>query len=844
LAPIAPEEPHTIVEMRLLATEQLNGVINNFTAVATSELPVWNGRSFQVKETRNPAWIYLDVLRGSAARRAAPLNRIDLNAFADWAAWCDASAANALGKPKAQCDMVVSGTYTAHQVLKMIAATGDATPSLRSGKYSVSIDRVKSYPVQMFTPRNSNGFKSSRTYHIQPHGLRVQFVDPNQNWQQREILVYDDGYSEANATILETMNLVGITNYHHAYRLGRRALAQGRLRQETFTINVGLENILATRGDLVRLAYDVPKIGNGWARIKSVVGGRITIDEQFTNIEPGFYLRIRTTEKEQIDLLVDAVINDSEVNVTGSTSILRPGMLLVYGALERITMDCLVKSINPGYDLTADIDMMPYAPAIYSAEVDEIPEYNPVITQVENVRPGPVVNLQANEVDTVINRNHYISIGLSWSKPAGADSAFYVIYEWQDSTWKEIGQTIERNFYAYKEVSARKDNGEKSEFIGKNLTFAVVGASRGGLRLQPTNGAHVTIVPVGDQVKPSKPKTFDLDIRSSTHIYLDWRHPDSNDIDYYVIRYSPTFDLKDINQSTIIADKIAYPTNSVTVPARLGTYYIKAVDTSGFISDEYGTVITPTELLNNEIEVIQVEDDEWTGRKTGGLIVDGDVLKMPISITPNAGERVGYYYFDDFIDFANIYPVVLTSHLEVEGFTPGSLESIEQYFDVYIEVRSASERKPIAEWEPNLATALPDSLAAGSVDMGDWRRLYSGEYTGLYFQFRLVVVAKRGDVGVNINVAKAIGTANIRTASQYDLVCPVDGMRVYYIPAFQEVLSLQITPSDVVEGDTYEIRNKSVDGFDIRFFNGGLPVEKQFDWLARGYGQLADSIPR
>ncbi len=843
-SPIAPEVPHTIVEMRLLATDQLNGVINNFTAVATSVLPVWNGVAFVEQETRNPAWIYLDVLRGTAARRAAPDSRIDIAAFAEWAQWCDASAANAVGKPKAQCDMVISGTYTAHQVLKMISATGDATPSLRSGKYSISIDRIKPYPVQMFTPRNSNGFKSSRAYHIQPHGLRVQFVDPNQNWQQREIVVYDDGYSDANATILETMNLVGITNYHHAYRLGRRALAQGRLRQETFSISVGLENILATRGDLVRLAYDVPKIGNGWARIKSINGQRIIIDEQFTNMENGFYIRVRVDNERQVDLLVNNILNDSEVNVDGDMSNIQPGMLITYGTLERITMDCLVKSISPGYDLTADIELMPYSPAIYSAETDPIPDYNPVITQVENVRPGPVVNLQANEVDTVINRNHYISIGLSWSKPAGAQPYYYVIYEWQNNKWREIGQTIERNFYAYKEVSARKDNGEKSDFIGKKMTFAVVGASPGGLRLQPSNGSQVTITPLGDQVKPSKPKTFDLDIRSSTHIYLDWRHSDSNDIDYYTIRYSPNFDVKDINQSTIVADKISYPTNSVTVPARLGTYYIKAVDTTGLISDEYGTVITPTKLLNNEVEVIEVEDATWTGRKSGGLIVDGGELKMPISITPNTGERVGTYYFDDYIDFANIYPVVLSSHVEVEGFTNGSLESIEQYFDVYLEVRSASARVPISTWEPNLATALPDSLAAGSVDMGDWRRLYSGEYTGLYFQFRLTVISRRGDVGVTIKKAKSIGTANIRTASQYDLVCPAAGMRVLYEPPFQEVLSVQITPSDVIEGDTYEIRNKGVDGFDVRFFNNGSPVEKQFDWLVRGYGQLADSIPR
>lgn len=840
LSPIAPEAPHTIVEMRILANDQLSGGVNNFTAVATSILPVWNGEAFTYQETRNPAWIYLDVLRGSAAVRPAPNHRLDLDSFKEWAIWCDSPALNAPESPKAQCDLVVSGNYTSWQVLKMVSSTGDATPSMRAGKYSISIDREKPYPIQMFTPRNSNSFTSSRAYHIQPHALRVQFIDPEQQWQQREIVVYDDGYSVDNATIFETLDLVGITNYSHAYRLGRRALAQGRLRQETFSIKVGLESIIATRGDLVRLSYDVPKIGKGWARIKDISGEVITIDEYTVNINPADYLRVRINDGTQVDLFVLEVTGDYTMRASGDMSNINVGQLVVWGELSRMTMDCIIKSINPSFDLTATIDLTPYAPAIYRAEVDEIPAYDPLITEVSSYRPNAVVNLQVNEIDTVINRYHYISIGLSWAKPEGSSPKQYIIYELQNKNWEEIGRTSELYFYAYKDVKAIKDNGQKTDLIGKNLTFAVVAVGAGGLRLSPSNAAQVTIKPLGDEVKPLKPNKFDLDIRTSTNIYIDWRHPESNDIDYYVIRYAPVFDIKDIKNSTIIADKVAYPTNSVTVPARLGTYFIKSVDTSGLVSDEAAYAVTPTEVLNNEFEITDIEDVNWSGRKGNLLVVDNDLVLMP-SITPNAGERVGYYYFDKYINFGKVYSAVLSSYINAEPVSNQTIDSIEQYYDAYIEVRTADREIPIAEWK-TVADVEP-SIASGSVNMGAWRRLYSGEYTGIFFQYRLVVVSKHDGVGVRIKSAKAKVTAHIRTEGDYDVEAGLDGIRINFDPPFQQTVSIQITPSDVSIGDTYEIRNKSESGFDIRFFNSGTPIEKQFDWLVRGYGREGNFIP-
>jgi len=843
ISPIAPEKPHTIVEMRILANDQLSGMVDNFTAVATSVLPIWNGRSYALKPTRNPAWIYLDILRGTAAIRPVAESRIDLNSFIEWAAWCTSPAANAPDLPKAQCDLVVSGNTTTWDILKTVAATGDATPSTRSGKHSISIDKVKNYPVQMFTPRNSKDFTSTKTFYTRPDALRVQFVDPGQEWQQREIIVYDDGFSESNAKNFETLSLVGVTNYHHAYRLGRRSLAQAKLRPETFTITVGMEHILATRGDMVRLAYDIPKIGSGWARVKSVANQAITIDEQITNIKIGDYLRVRADHHTQIDLVVVDVLDDQTFVVEGDTSAIEKNMLAIYGSMEKMSMDCLVKSITPGYDLTAQIDLVPYSPAIYSAEVDEIPEYDPLITNLENVRPGPVINLQASEIDTVINRYHYVSITLSWNKPAGSTPQYYEIYEVQNGIWVKIGETKELSYFAYKDVKAIQDNGSPVDMIGRKNTFAVVGVASIGLKIQPAQAAQVTITPVGDNVKPTKPLKFDLDMKSSNQIYLDWRHPRFNDISHYVIRYSPKFGVAAIDDSTIVAHNVAYPTDSVTVPARLGTYFIRTVDTSGNISDDYGAVITPSDTLSNEQEILTIEDDAWDGVPYNfqpGM--DGGIY-MPAAGVPNEnGYYTATYYFKDFIFFDNLYSVFLKTHIEAHPVSSVPIEALDYYYDVYIEGRASNETVTIGGWG-TLDTVVPD-LSTGSMDFTPFRRIYAGEYIGNYFQFRLVAVSSRPDVGIQIDVARIVGTADIRTESEFDDICPPEGKQIYYDVPFYDTASVQVTQSDVIAGDTYTISNKNDEGFFVRFFNDGTGVERQFDWLARGYGKKVNNIPR
>src|SRR4029077_11392165 len=91
---------------------------------------------------------------------------------------------------------------------------------------------------------------------------------------------------------------------------------------------------------------------------------------------------------------------------------------------------------------------------------------------------------------------------------------------------------------------------------------------------------------IGDTTAPAAPPFFALDLKRDT-ITLNWENASEPDIDYNEVRYSPRIDGASYDESAILAPQIAYPTRSMDVPARLGTFYLKTVDTSGNRSIEH-----------------------------------------------------------------------------------------------------------------------------------------------------------------------------------------------------------------------------------------------------------------
>lgn len=259
-----------LIALRIKATQQLNGTPNQINCIVESYLPTWNpatGWSWAI--TRNPAWIYTDLLRRRGQATLIDDNRLDLTTLRAWAIACDATAPNA-SEPRWTFDGVIDGG-SVFDALNRVASHGRASFVMREGKYSAVRDAGTGSIVQHITPRNSWGYRGRKQFIDQPHALRVRFVNALKGYQEDERLVFDDGYNAQNATRFETIELYGCTSSTMAWREGRYYLAIGQLRPEEHTVSMDVENLRANMGDLVMFAHDVIAVGLAQGRILSRV---------------------------------------------------------------------------------------------------------------------------------------------------------------------------------------------------------------------------------------------------------------------------------------------------------------------------------------------------------------------------------------------------------------------------------------------------------------------------------------------------------------------------------------------------------------------------------------------
>lgn len=659
--PIASDKPISLIELKIKATDQLNGAVNNLSCVVKSKLPIWNGSSWSVQETRNPAWAYLDVMRGNATKTPVNDSRLDLAAFKTWADWCDETQPNFAFTPpttpntatnvgfvtnlyytilyrvpdtdglnfwvgkldsaeltrnqvqsffyqsaeaatinRACCDLEVTSQTTAWEVLKLIAATGYATPSQNGGKYSITVDRERDTPVQIFTPKNIKSFSGNMSYYVKPHALRIEYTKTNET-DVDEIIVYDDDYNadgsggKQQATIFETMKLVGISRYNQAYTVGRRAIAQGQLRIETFTIDCDVENLLATRGSLVRLQHDVPKIGAGSGRIVAVSGGNITIDEPFKLTTGSIYAHVRHIDGTQS---VRSLFSVSGSNAIISGATVSEGDLIIYGELNRVDLECLVKSVRPGNDLTATLELVPYAPAIYSADTDAIPDRDPWgsnwtggngggTTGANKTTPGPVTSLQGSYQITYANKTPSITVTLSWSKPyAGGPAYSYKIYYQDTNGWRLLGETTELTYIAFNEYVFTDANGDPIDLNGKALKFAVSAVGSDLSSFPPDSAAQVTVTPT--IANPNAVMTLTA-VGGFFENILTWSYQTTG-FDVAFVEIWGVMAYNDRDQASLIA-KVAVPATTYSHTgldvAQTWYYWIRLVDANGNFSDWY-----------------------------------------------------------------------------------------------------------------------------------------------------------------------------------------------------------------------------------------------------------------
>lgn len=281
-----------LIALRLKATDQLNGLPDTINCVAESYLPAWNGSSWTYEISRNPAWAYVDVMRRRGTDRVLAENRIDRTTIQSWATACEVNAPNS-SENRWNFDGIFEGGSIL-TALQQIGAHGRGAFTVRDGKYSVVRDIPQTVPVQIITPRNSWGYAGSKAFMDLPHALRVSYINAENGYQDDEIIVYADGYSKANATRFERLDLPACTSPTMAWREGRYHLAVGQLRPEEHVVNMDIEALRCNAGDLVHLAHDVLSIGLSSGRITDRIIGRNLL-RQTENLNHAVFSKFSTS---------------------------------------------------------------------------------------------------------------------------------------------------------------------------------------------------------------------------------------------------------------------------------------------------------------------------------------------------------------------------------------------------------------------------------------------------------------------------------------------------------------------------------------------------------------------
>lgn len=413
------------IAMRIKATDQLNGVIDTFNLVARSVLPDFdtNTNLWVERATNNPAAHYRAVLQGPANKRPLPDSRIDIPALEAWHDECRVNAWEFNG--------VFDTAGTIAERLADICAAGRAVRGTRDGKHTVIRDRAQSAPVQHFTPRNSRGFKMRQVFPDRPQGLKVRFLNELNGWQQDERLVPTDGFgvtghdgirrnafgvltTDPEATLFETIELLGVTHPTQIWKHARYWLAVAKLRPRSFELSTDVEHLACTRGDLVRVSSDVAGFGLGSGRLTAVQVSANAIQsidlDSAVGMETGksYAVRVRSQDGRAWIANVNTVAGEAwSLTVTTPPVVADPhpmaGDLFMFGEVESATRSMLVRGISMGEDLSATLDLVDSAPAVLTADTGVIPDFVSGVGSTPSIERGPEA-----PVVTAIRSDEYV----------------------------------------------------------------------------------------------------------------------------------------------------------------------------------------------------------------------------------------------------------------------------------------------------------------------------------------------------------------------------------------------------------------------------------------------------
>jgi len=357
---------------------------------------------------------------------------------------------------------------------------------------------------------------------------------------------------------------------------------------------------------------------------------------------------------------------------------------------------------------------------------------------------------------------------------------------------------------------------------------------------------------VGAIAPPSDVQDFSCNIVGQ-EAHLSWSAVTDLDLAYYQIRFAKETDgTADWQNSVNLVSKVSRPATSISVPARAGTYLIKAVDKLGnFSSNATRIVSNVSDVINHNAVATQSEHPSFSGTFTNTLLTDGaielDSSELFDSAQGNFDDETtrlfdsgvsnadfyssGNYQFANTIDISAKHTVRITASLTQTSDNPDDL--FDNKAGLFDDAKSNFDGDTPANCDAHLEIATSDD----NVTFTNFQNFVIGNYTARYFKFRVVLTSK--DQASTPRVSEVTVTIDMpdRIFSGNDLISGVGTYTVTFTNPFKSVnYAVGITGEDMATGDFFTVSNKTINGFDVLFKNSsGTNISRQFDYIAKGF---------
>lgn len=832
-------KPLAIVALRIRASAQLNNVISSFNCIAAARVTAFDGAAWAPDTggaaARLPANLFRHVLQGPATPELAPDDQIDLASLEGWYDHCAAEGFEYNKEHDARMSVF--------DTLRDIAAAGRARVTRTDGLWGVIWDEADVPVAQHFTPRNSWGWSESRVFLDPPHAFRINFLNQEKGWQIDERMVYTDGYTAANATRFEALELPGVTSPRQVWRMGRFHLAQAILRPSLYSLTTNWQALACGVGSKVWVAHDVALLGLVQARVRAVTddedGQSVTLDEEVL-IEPGKEYRIRFRLADNSSVFRAVVAPPGVTRTIGLRIEDLPLPVPAVGDLAMFGEDdtgpavlMRIRDIEWLPNLRARLTLVDDAPDIALADTGAIPAFDSNVTTPPNYFAQAPIDPKAREFIYVEEGIAVTGALLSWGMVSTAQVQGYEAEllrlgvagaVWERMTLLSNGSAEARGLragsYSFR-VRALFTTGDWSGWTALN------GVSFAGVLARPDDVTGMRIAVLEDVAT------------------LSWGHVAGQQVSHYIVRFSPLTFGASWSAAAVLLERV--DGTSTQVPALRGTYLVKAVTHIGSESEIAAAVISLTAGLRNTnvVETVEPQPD-WLGAKTKVEVTDDRLTLSGLAgaqladwppIADWASFAIapeGLYVFDEQVDLGEVYTSRLSVTIAVAG---GNASNVMSSWTTLAAVASlAGENAEAWAIRLELRTSQVDPALN---DWSPWAEFAIGDVAARAYQFRLYLFSRALTIRPVVSSVDITIDMPDRVDPIGDIVVPVEGLRVTFAIPFRYLETVLVTAiQDAGSGDYPIISNRDETGFDVLVRNAAnAPVSRVVDAVAHGYGR-------